>query len=191
MKIGIVSDIHGNDAALARAFDLMGDVDELVCLGDSINQFRFSNEVVRRLRDRCAHVILGNHEEIFMGRGSERARAHSWIDRDLLDWLAQQPIRVEFERCGKNILLVHSTPWPSGSAYVTPHSPHFSRFGETSSDIVMYGHTHQKVATRVGGTLVINPGSTGEAYAGQNDLHMSCAVLDVVTEDVRHIDFKV
>ena len=50
MKVGIVSDIHCNAAGLAQALALMGDIDELICLGDSIYEYRFSNEVVRILR---------------------------------------------------------------------------------------------------------------------------------------------
>ena len=74
MKIGIVSDIHCNAAGLAQALALMGDVEELICLGDSIYEYRFSNEVVRLLRDRDARVIVGNHEEYFFGPQGARAR---------------------------------------------------------------------------------------------------------------------
>ncbi len=67
MKLGIVSDIHCNGAGLAQALALMGDIDELICLGDSIYEYRFSNDVVRLLKDREAQVIVGNHEECFFG----------------------------------------------------------------------------------------------------------------------------
>lgn len=191
MRIGLVSDIHGNFKALSRAFDLMGPVDEIFCLGDAINQFRFSNETVGLLRERGARTILGNHEELFLGAGGERARAHTWIDRELLSWLADQPSRREIEMCGKRLLVIHSTPWSPTGEYVTPHNRAFARFGETGADIVFYGHTHQKVAERVNGALVVNPGSTGEQRMGHNNFQMSCAVLDVVSEEVEHIDFAV
>ena len=74
MRIGIVSDLHCNVAGLSQALDLMGDVDELICLGDSIWEYRFSNEVVRTLRDRGARTILGNHEKGFLGPQGTRAR---------------------------------------------------------------------------------------------------------------------
>ena len=50
MKIGIVSDVHNNAAALEAAIDLMGDVDELFCAGDSVSQVRFTNDAVALLR---------------------------------------------------------------------------------------------------------------------------------------------
>ena len=36
------------------------------------------------LRERGAQVILGNHEEGFLGPHGARARAADWIDRSLL-----------------------------------------------------------------------------------------------------------
>ncbi|MBV8089988.1 MAG: metallophosphoesterase family protein, partial [Alphaproteobacteria bacterium] len=75
MKVGIISDLHCNSAGLARACEIMGDVDELICLGDSIWEYRFSNAIVRMLRERGAHTILGNHEEGFFGPQGARARA--------------------------------------------------------------------------------------------------------------------
>ncbi|MCI0890292.1 MAG: metallophosphoesterase family protein, partial [Chloroflexi bacterium] len=46
MKLGIVADVHCNIAGLRIALDEMGPVDELICAGDAVYQFRFSNDVV-------------------------------------------------------------------------------------------------------------------------------------------------
>jgi predicted phosphodiesterase len=54
---------------------------------------------------------------------------------------------------------------------------------------VLYGHTHCQVVKRVGSVLVINPGSAGDARDSRNDRQLSCAVLDVVSEEVRVIDY--
>ncbi len=189
MKIGIVSDLHCNHRGLLRALEIIGDVDELVCLGDSIYEYRFSNEVVRTLRDRGAHVILGNHEEGFLGPHGARARQPEWIDRALLDWLADRPHRIELTIAGKKLLAVHSTPWEPRGAYVYPHSSHLAQFAEAEADFVLYGHTHHQLVRRVGRVLVINPGSAGEARDTSNDRQLSCAVLDTATEEVVLTDF--
>ena len=189
MKIGIVSDLHCNHHGLLRALDIIGDVDELVCLGDSIYEYRFSNEVVRILRDRGAHVILGNHEEGFLGPHGARARQADWIDQTLLDWLADRPHRVEFSISGKKLLAVHSTPWEPRGTYVYPHSSLLERFTEPEADFVLYGHTHHQLVRRLGRVLVINPGSAGEARDISNGRQLSCAVLDTITEEVVMTDF--
>ena len=189
MKIGIVSDLHCNENGLLRALDIIGDVDQLVCLGDSIYDFRFSNAVVRLLRERDAEVILGNHEEGFFAPQGARARTHKEIDRALLDWLAARPIRRERVFAGKRVLMVHSTPWEPRGAYVHPHSPLLERFAEADADIVLYGHTHCQLVRRIGRVLVVNPGSAGEARDTRNGRQLSCAVLDTVSEEVAVTDF--
>jgi hypothetical protein len=86
VKFGIVSDLHCNREGLLRALEIIGDADELVCLGDSICDYRFSNEVVAILRDRGAQVILGNHEEV--PRAARRPRPRRGVDRPVAAPLA-------------------------------------------------------------------------------------------------------
>lgn len=185
MKIGIVSDIHCNIAGLDRALAEMGEVDELICAGDMIYQFRFSNEVVERLRERGAHIVLGNHEETFLSRDGVRARAADWIHQDTLAFLGEQPFTLRTNADGKRIFVVHASPWEPYREYLYPHSPTLRRFAEFEADIVIMGHTHYQMAERVGSALLINPGSAGEPRDSRNDFQLSFAVLDSATEEVR------
>src|SRR6266568_1142397 len=118
LKIGIVSDLHCNILGLDQALIAMGDVDELLCLGDSIFEYQFSNDVVARLRQRGAHIIQGNHEEVFLSPAGSRARERDGIDPVLLDFLAAQPYRRTLELGTKRLLLIHSTPWEPRGEYV-------------------------------------------------------------------------
>jgi len=189
LKIGIVSDVHCNHTGLLRALEILGDVDELICLGDSIYEYRFSNEVVRLLRDRGVHTILGNHEEGFLGPQGVRARQPEWIDRSLLQWLAERPKRLELSVGGKKLLLVHSTPWEPQGAYVYPHDSPLARFGEAEADFVLAQLPSVALVARVGKVLVINPGSAGDARDQGNGRQLSCAVLDIVSEEVVVTDY--
>ncbi len=190
MKVGIVSDLHCNPQGLELALHAMGDVDELLCLGDSIYEYQFSNDVVARLRERGAHIIQGNHEEVFLSSAGERARRRAGIDPALLKFLAEQPHRRYLELGGKRLLLIHSTPWEPRGEYVHPHSPKLDRFADAGADIVLYGHTHCQVVKRIGRVLVINPGSAGDARDSRNNRQLSCAVLDIASEEVRVIDYS-
>jgi putative phosphoesterase len=189
VKIGIVSDIHCNARGLEEALGLMGDTDALICLGDSIYEYRFSNEVVRLLREHEAEVILGNHEECFFGPLGARARARGGIDPALAAWLASRPHRNALTLAGKRFLLVHSTPWEPRGEYIHPASPQLERFAEAEADFVLYGHTHQQVVLRIAGVLVINPGSAGDARDPRNGGQLSCAVLDTASEEVQLLDY--
>lgn len=189
MKIGIVSDIHANIAGLEKALELMGNVDEVLCLGDSIDEFRFSNEVVGLLKRREAHVIQGNHEEGFLAPSGIRARERESVDKALLAWLAEQPTRRLVELGGLRLLMVHSTPWEPRGAYVAPHSSDLARFADADADVVMYGHTHAQVARHFGDTLVLNPGSTGDGRDRSNNRQLSYAVLDTQTRHAGIFNF--
>lgn len=186
MLIGVVSDIHCNATALKQALAAMGRIDKLLCLGDSIFEYRFSNEVTALLRDHGADTIVGNHEEVFFGPHGERARAQDWIDASHLEWLGSRPQRMELSLAGKTIVAVHSTPWEPYGQYVYPHSPSLQKFGHVEADYVLYGHTHAAVVKRFGRALVVNPGSAGQARDGAG---LSCAVLDLASGEASVIAF--
>lgn len=189
MKLGIVSDIHCNTEGLRLALKMMGPVDELLCLGDAIFEYQFSNEVVALLRRRGAHLIQGNHEEVFFSPAGERARRREGLDQELMAFLAGQPARRLLELGGKRLLMVHSTPWEPRGEYVHPHSGRLERFAEADADIVLYGHTHAQLVRQVGRVLVVNPGSAGDGRDSRNDRQLSCAVLDLESQEVRLIDY--
>lgn len=184
MKLGILSDIHNNRALLARAFELGEQVDQWLCLGDVINQFMFSSEVVAMVRDRCSLTIQGNHEELFFANASACAGA----DGELRAWLASRPSQASISVGGRHIEMVHSTPWQPRGDYVYPSSGAFQRLGESTGDVLLYGHTHQPVVARVNGTLVVNPGSIGEGRPGTDGYICSFAVLDLASLTAEIVD---
>lgn len=57
MRIGIVSDIHGNAAGFGRALQAMGPIDELLCLG--------LDDLGVGQRPRAERLIEGRHPATF------------------------------------------------------------------------------------------------------------------------------
>ena len=186
MKIGIVSDIHGNLPGLEMALDIMGPIDKLLCPGDAFDENSFSNDVVRRLRQLDAHYVLGNHEDIFFSSAGSRARNQPNVDKELVDWVAARPHYLELEFEGKELelenktlLLFHSTPWEPYGDYVFPHmTDKLERFSQYDANYMVYGHTHSQLLKQSNDTLIINPGSAGHGRDPNNDRHLSCCVLD-------------
>jgi putative phosphoesterase len=189
MRLGIVSDIHCNIAGLRAGLELMGEVDQLWCAGDSVFQFRWSNEVVGLLRELGAVVVLGNHEETILSRDGERALSSEKIDGDLVAWMRQQPYRVQAMVDGKRVMMTHGSPWEPWRDYHYPHERIWSRAGELDCDTLIVGHTHFKMADRHGGVLIINPGSTGDPRDHRNDFQLSCATWDTTTDEVTFYDY--
>jgi putative phosphoesterase len=188
MKIGIIADVHCNHEALRVALDRMGPVDELVCAGDAVYQFRFSNDVMDMLRERGARYVLGNHEDVLLGRWGEHARGAA--RGDALAYMAEQVHSIETRVNGKSLVVVHGSPFEPHNEYIYPNSPSLSRMAEIDADYIVLGHTHYQMAERVGRALVINPGSAGEARDPRNAFKLSYAILDTSSGEVTFDDFQ-
>lgn len=183
MRLGIISDVHGNAASLDRALSLMSDVDEVLCAGDLVSGFRFSNDVVARLREIGARVVLGNHDLDVLGPHGERVRASAATDPVLLRWLAAQPERLDVRVNGRRLTMFHAVPAPPYE-YVYAETPRMQEWSRLGADFVIYGHTHRALSHRFNGTLVINPGSAGQPRDARNGFRSTFAVLDTQSGEV-------
>jgi putative phosphoesterase len=184
VRIGIVSDVHGNARGLALALERMGEVDELLCAGDMVEEFRFCNDTIEILRDRDATCVLGNHDLGMLAPHGERARTAAHVRPDLVEWLASHPLRHDLKVDGKQLLMTHASPIAPHNQYVVPNSPELKRMAEIEADYIVIGHSHTQIVQRVGRALVINPGSVGQARDHSNGRRLSYAVLDTETDHV-------
>ena len=192
MRLGIVSDIHCNVAALELSIARMGDVDELLCAGDAFYEYRFSNEVIGLLQSTGSRYVLGNHETVLLDPRGVRAREAPSVEQEKVAWVAEQPLSIEVDvGDGKTLLMVHASPLEPYTQYVWPKSPELARLAEVDADYIILGHTHTQMVERVGRALVINPGSTGEARDHSNGRRLSYAVLDTSSGEVLIDNFSV
>jgi putative phosphoesterase len=189
MRIGIVADVHCNHQALQIALERMGPVDELICAGDAVYQFRFSNEVMELLRERQARYVLGNHEEVLLGPWGERARGAPSVRKENLEYMRAQHLELDVRINGRRLLVTHGSPFEPRNEYIYPGDPAIARMDGLGADYVILGHTHYHMAVPVGKTLVINPGSSGEARDHRNGFLLSSAVLETATGEVTFYHF--
>jgi putative phosphoesterase len=189
MRLGIISDVHCNAEALRLAIQRMGAVDELLCAGDSIFEYRFSNEVIDLLRESGARYVLGNHETVFLGPQGVRARGAANVRADLVDYMAQQALSIEVDVGGKRLVMAHASPLEPNTQYVFPGSPELRRLEQIEADYIVLGHTHTQMAERAGRALVINPGSGGDPRDLANGRRLSYAVLDTASAEVLFDNF--
>jgi putative phosphoesterase len=186
MRIGLLSDAHGNADAVALGVErLQGRVDRIRFAGDAMDQYRFSNSVVEIIRELGIDYVVGNHEEVVLGPLGSRVRAASFVKPENLRFVAQAPRRLELDLDGKRLLMVHGSPWHPHDEYIYPSSKLLPRFAELDFDYVVYGHTHTPMVHRSGRVLVINPGSIGTPRNGGLDSPaFSYAILDTATDRV-------
>ena len=161
--IAIVSDIHGNRAALAaclRDADAHG-VTTLWCLGDVVGYGARPAECLAVLRERQATFIRGNHEQAVLdgpyGFNPLAAAAIVWTrrqvdtdDGETIGWMAALPERIDLPQA----TLVHGSPAHPIDEYLFPedalddspggqdYSPKLARSFKLIEKPCFVGHTH-------------------------------------------------
>jgi putative phosphoesterase len=184
VKIGLISDIHCNVEGLRAALDVLADCDEVVCAGDVMFQYRFSNELAALLESAGIRAVVGNHDKSILQLPNHPLRASPSVEPGRLAYLANLPEQLTFELAGMRILVAHGAPWdPPGAieaTYVYPHdTQRLGRMRHVEADVIVLGHTHVPMAERVANRLVINPGSCGVPTGARREL--TCMSLDLAT----------
>lgn len=184
MKIAVLSDIHGNIAALDAVLEdaRRRGVDCMVNLGDIVSGALFPRETAERLMPMDLPTIRGNHERQVTDQPYERMEASDRHAADTLTpeqiaWMASLPATLRLE---PDVLMVHGTPdsdldyfletvEPMGARAATWEEV-AGRAGDIEAALILCGHTHVPRAMALpDGRLIVNPGSVGlPAYAARH-----------------------
>lgn len=177
MRIAVVSDIHGNLAALEAVvahFKHFG-VDQVINLGDSLSGPLLPLETAQFLMAQDGWIQLaGNHDRQILAHGTEACTdvdelAYTQLSSMELTWLKTL---FPTTNLSTDILLCHGTPTSDMSYFLETVEMHGARMatrkeveerlGTTQAKIIFCGHTHKPRAIRTSlGQLVVNPGSVG------------------------------
>lgn len=180
MKIAVISDIHGNHAALAAvlAEAKKTGVEMLFILGDLVGYYYHPDEVLMLLEGWPKEMIRGNHEAMLKEAqndelsadairrkyGSGIGMALRALGREKIDELTglRQTLTVEFD--GVRCALFHGAPWDN-TFYVHPDadSSVLERCVVSGTDFVFMGHAHRPFAFQKNSTVVANAGSVGQS----------------------------
>ncbi|MBU2634787.1 MAG: metallophosphatase family protein [Nanoarchaeota archaeon] len=193
MKIGVISDIHGNLRALEvilRAFQLHS-VERIICIGDMIGYFHQSIDVLDRLMKINVECLFGNHEAYLLGH--LKCSRENWqiyfldqvkknISRKRLNWLSKLPESLEINLNDKYLSFFHGSPWKPLEEYIYPDSNKFDDFATLRWEWIFLGHTHYPMLKHIGNVNIINPGSCGLPRDG--DLRASAAIFDSDKEKI-------
>ena len=176
MRIAIVSDIHGNLAALEAVIADMTDrkIDTVVNLGDSLSGPLLPSETANLLMETGWLHLAGNHERQLLEcasgvGGASDLYARSALSAKHLQWVASL---APHEWLNSDVFLCHGTPSSDhapllesihfGVASLAPLRDISSRLTGLSAGLVCCGHTHMpRVVHALNGLMVVNPGSVG------------------------------
>ncbi len=140
MRIGIVSDSHGNKANVAAALRMLADrnISLILHCGDIDDA-----ATVALFAGTTTHFVLGNCD-VDIAELKEAAEKAGGVLHGRFG---------ELELDGRRIAVIHGDDAPRFQESI----------GSGDYDYVFYGHTHEAGERRVGKTWVINPGALQRA----------------------------
>jgi putative phosphoesterase len=195
MRLGLLSDIHGNRVALSAVLDDMPSVDRLVCAGDVVGYNPWPAECVAAVRERGVPTVLGNHDRaVAQGtafRFNDMAAAgveyaDEQLDQDAVEWLRTLP--DERTVADGRVKLVHGHP-DDPDRYTYP-----DQFGPEmldEEDVLVLGHTHVQAHRSYDEGVVVNPGSVGQPRDGDPRAAYAVLDLDDLTVEERRVEYDV
>jgi predicted phosphodiesterase len=191
--IAIMSDIHGNLAALQAVLRVIDDMgcDAAYCLGDIVGYGASPNECVETVVERGMRSIMGNHDAAVVGRldtshfSWEASEAVTWtrivLTAENFAYLLHLPDRM---LVGSHAVLVHATPEDCDSNILGCRDlfQQIRRLRRHPGvEICFFGHTHIPLLAAENrvhlgctealhldgpGPYLINPGSVGQPRDG-------------------------
>ncbi|MBR4434936.1 MAG: metallophosphoesterase [Clostridia bacterium] len=141
IKLGIMSDTHGNSAALDRAYKALSDADAYVHLGDFVSDAR----VLETMTDKPVHAVRGNSDSFTPDH----------------DNVPPKELVIEYE--GVKLLLIHGHAHEVDAYFTLAARERAERLG---CSVLLYGHTHIPQYRNYGDLSVINPGSPARPRGG-------------------------
>ena len=154
MKIGIVSDVHGDIAALNRAlahFDADPEIELILNAGDLVGRGPAQDDVVAAIREREIPSVRGNHDE-----------CEFQLRPDHLTYLHGLPLDWRGSLGGMRIFMCHGKPGNNLWGLYRDHASDAlltMMLAGLQSDVLVTGHTHVPLSVVVPGGIVVNPGS--------------------------------
>ena len=176
MRVGLISDIHGNLHALdAVAADLEREgVDEIVCLGD-VAVGPQPAETLARVKELGCRVVMGNWDAAFLGEmpeskdkiGERLVEIGEWWRSYLSDadreFMGSFEARLELDLGSTPVLFFHGSPksYDDWIFATTPDEELRPMLDNVQQRVLVGGHTHVQMIRRYLETVIINPGSVG------------------------------
>ena len=207
MKIGLISDIHGNKKALDAVLKQLEkeNIDKIICIGDLVGGAPMSEEVVKEIINLGQKVITvrGNRERYIiegmpkvvhderMKISDEQLQRNEWIKKELskssIEFIAKLPKEIIYEIEENKIYITHYPMNEDGNfkkhikkANVDENEIMFSGI---DADIYLYGHTHREVYNFENRKTYINPGALG---CPEKTNYASYGILNINKKDVKY-----
>lgn len=173
MKVGLISDVHGDYSALELTLNRMvheHDVVRVLCAGDLVGRGPEQNRVVDAIRGDDIVTVRGNHDETLYGLTDSNT-----------NFLKDLPIDWRGKIGGRRVFMCHGKP---GNNMWGMYRDHLSDtylsmvLRSLKTDVLVTGHTHVPLYMQVKEGVLVNPGSLYTFHSARETSH-SYGVLDL------------
>lgn len=206
MKLLILSDIHGNWAALQSVLEAEPGCDKILCLGDLVDYGPEPAVCVgwAMQENGKSLFIQGNHDwgvawkrdprsspPFRLLTASTQVFSIEALSDQMLHFLrALKPID-SFEMFGQRCLACHAAPSDPLFRYLRTGEKDLADeiAAAGSPDFLFFGHTHWPLFKRIGRTNIVNPGSVGQPKDG--DTRAAYAVWKDGKVELRRVDYPI
>ena len=187
MKLGVISDIHGDPVALELAWShltVMG-ADRIVCAGDLVGYGPFPDRVVTFMCERQVSSVRGNHDRwaLERGAGARDEFGGGTPNSETLDYLRDLPFDLLVSHQTTIAVVVHGSP-RSDMEFVTreshPRTVLRQYLLDLNCELLVVGHTHQPMWFQCADGLVVNPGSVVSAARIDSSRTFALVDLDIL-----------
>jgi diadenosine tetraphosphatase ApaH/serine/threonine PP2A family protein phosphatase len=173
VRVAVVSDIHGNLAALESVLDAVDEraPDALWCLGDLVGYGARPNECCTLVRERAALSLAGNHDLAVRGTldlsefNGDAGVAARWTRGVLSDESQAYLDSLETHAAADGAQLFHASARDEVWEYVLSDETAFATLALTSAPVVLVGHSHVALVVSTAGSGGLAPGGTSLSLA--------------------------
>lgn len=193
MRLGLLSDQHGNDVAFRAALEDVERlrIEEIVCLGDVVQGGTEPAQTLDRLAVLGCETVLGNADAFLLEIPADSPEPVTERQLEVREWTLSQLSSSQVEQIrsftsvvrreldGVSLLLFHGSP-RSYDDVLLPElgGESLDPFLGQEAALLAGGHTHLQWTRRIGDALYVNPGSIGISY----DRHADPPVLRPLAE---------
>lgn len=197
MKIGILSDAHGNFISLKRCMNIFKAerTDLIIYLGDAYGYFPDGNKVMDYLFEHKVHCLMGNHEAMLIGQlplSKEKDKVYQLrkneINEDTKKVISNLSSSLEMTVNKKKLLFMHGNPKDTLQGYCYPED-NLKDFLPMKYDYVFMGHTHRAFIRKEERISFVNVGSCGLPRDIGNE--PSICIFDTISENLNIFRTKI
>lgn len=205
MKIGIISDLHGNYRAFTEAKKVIQreKIKTTFILGDIFGYYYDGLKILSDIMgwDNC-HIILGNHDEIFLSlyNSKNKEKIKDYKEKygssiyDFFENVSISQINFMGGLSGHLFLNIDGTRYAlfHGGPNDVMNQRIFlddslDDFENVNADVIFLGHTHHRMYGLYKSKIIINPGSLGQPRDGNK---ASMVIFDNNSKTPEFIDIE-